>query len=278
MPIIPLKCPYCGGSLTVDSEKDAAICDFCRQPYIVKDAITKQYITNINNITADTVNVYSEKDFEIQGGKLVKYNGDSDHVVIPSTVKIIGQGVFAGMPISSVEIPDSVVEIGGNAFEGCSSLTSVTIPDSVRKIGASAFFGCSSLETAVLGSGIALIPYVMFDGCKSLASVSIPNGVQNIGAFAFHGCVKLNSVEIPESVESIGDRAFLGCNALTKVLLPSRLDKIGADAFSGTPFESELRSRSAERWKQSNLCRHCGGTFEGRFIKKCSKCGKPKDY
>lgn len=29
---------------------------------------------------------------------------------------------------------------------------------------------------------------------------------------------------------------------------------------------------------QRNLCQHCGGTFTGLFSKKCSACGKPKDY
>lgn len=30
--------------------------------------------------------------------------------------------------------------------------------------------------------------------------------------------------------------------------------------------------------KQQGLCQHCGGIFKGLFIKKCSKCGKAKDY
>eukprot|EP00437_Effrenium_voratum_P047756 CAMPEP_0181523116 /NCGR_PEP_ID=MMETSP1110-20121109/67729_1 /TAXON_ID=174948 /ORGANISM="Symbiodinium sp., Strain CCMP421" /LENGTH=50 /DNA_ID=CAMNT_0023653765 /DNA_START=54 /DNA_END=206 /DNA_ORIENTATION=- len=40
-------------------------------------------------------------------------------------------------------IPDSVTQIGGFAFLGCSSLANVIIPDSVAKIGAGAFKGCS---------------------------------------------------------------------------------------------------------------------------------------
>ena len=122
MPIIPLKCPNCGGSLTVDSSKDAAICDFCKMPYVVKDAIVQNYITNVTNINADTVNVFSEKDFEIKGGKMIKYNGESDHVEIPSNVKIIAHDAFAGMPIVNVVIPDSVLEIGDSAFENCNYL------------------------------------------------------------------------------------------------------------------------------------------------------------
>lgn len=44
MPIIPLTCPSCGANLTVDSFKDAAICEFCGKPYVVKDAIVNNYI------------------------------------------------------------------------------------------------------------------------------------------------------------------------------------------------------------------------------------------
>ena len=47
--------------------------------------------------------------------------------------------------MTEITIPDSVTEIGGGAFERCSSLTEITIPDSVTKIGDSAFSGCSSL-------------------------------------------------------------------------------------------------------------------------------------
>lgn len=30
--------------------------------------------------------------------------------------------------------------------------------------------------------------------------------------------------------------------------------------------------------KQQGLCQYCGGTFKGLFIKKCTTCGKAKDY
>ena len=31
-------------------------------------------------------------------------------------------------------------------------------------------------------------------------------------------------------------------------------------------------------YRQKGLCQHCGGTFKGLFTKKCSACGKEKDY
>lgn len=32
------------------------------------------------------------------------------------------------------------------------------------------------------------------------------------------------------------------------------------------------------QWKKQGLCQYCGGAFKGLFSKKCSKCGKAKDY
>ncbi|MBQ6612424.1 MAG: leucine-rich repeat protein, partial [Alistipes sp.] len=48
--------------------------------------------------------------------------------------------------LTTYTIPDGVVEIGGGAFEGCSSLTSITIPNSVTSIEWSAFSGCDALK------------------------------------------------------------------------------------------------------------------------------------
>ena len=45
-------------------------------------------------------------------------------------------------------IPDSVTEIGDDAFCGCTGLTSITMSRRIRKIGSSAFKGCTGLTRA----------------------------------------------------------------------------------------------------------------------------------
>ena len=53
----------------------------------------------------------------------------------------------AGKNVTSFDIPNTVTEISGSAFEYCRGLTSVTIPNSVTSIGKNAFSRCTGLTT-----------------------------------------------------------------------------------------------------------------------------------
>ena len=47
MSFVNAKCPNCGGSLQVDNGKRAAICPFCKEAYIVEDAINNALLKRI---------------------------------------------------------------------------------------------------------------------------------------------------------------------------------------------------------------------------------------
>ncbi|MFO1498643.1 MAG: leucine-rich repeat protein [Verrucomicrobiota bacterium] len=121
-----------------------------------------------------------------------------------------GMGVF---------LPKSVIEIGGDAFSGCTSLTSVTIPNSVTKIGGGAFGSCTSLIGMTIPESVTAIGDRAFYGCTSLASVTLPESVTNIGWLAFWGCTSLAGITIPNSVTYIGDSAFSYCTSLTSIVV-----------------------------------------------------------
>ena len=42
--------------------------------------------------------------------------------------------------------------------------------------------------------------------------------------------------------------------------------------------EQERIRKNAQIFRSKNLCQYCGGTFKGVFFKKCSICGKERDY
>ncbi|MBQ9752686.1 MAG: leucine-rich repeat domain-containing protein [Paludibacteraceae bacterium] len=68
-------------------------------------------------------------------------------------------------------IPNSVAEIGDNAFYNCESLDIITIPNSVTKIGNSAFNACSSLSSIILSENLTAIGDWAFDDCNNLKEV-----------------------------------------------------------------------------------------------------------
>ena len=179
-------------------------------------------------------------------------------------------------------VPETVTVIDEFAFADCTKLVSITIPNSVTKINARAFGKCTNLKYVKLPDGLNTIADGVFYGCSKLSGIRIPEGVISIGNSAFLCCTSLISVAIPKSVEVIGSGAFNGCSSLATVTFFGENIRINDGAFIGTPYkdnESIKNKRSLqERYRVQGLCQYCGGSFSGLFVKKCTKCGRSKDY
>jgi hypothetical protein len=145
-------------------------------------------------------------------------------------VTAIGGYAFSSLPVTNVIIPNSVVSIGGYAFDGCKALGKVTIGNSVTTIGDHAFDGCGLGNVIIPNSIISLGDYAFY-GCYRMTNLIIPNSVLTIGDYAFAGCAGLTNVMILDGVIIIGDFAFGGCSRLTYVRVPDSVLRIGAYAF-----------------------------------------------
>ena len=62
MGFVNARCTNCGGTLKVDSEKDAAICEYCGSTFIIEKAINYYHTINNNHITGSVVNIYGSHD------------------------------------------------------------------------------------------------------------------------------------------------------------------------------------------------------------------------
>ena len=162
---------------------------------------------------------------------------DLASVTIPNSVTNIGSDAFQNCSgLTSITISKSVTTIGNFAFKGCSNITSITIPQAATSIGLEAFSNCSSLETVNFNAqnctSMGNYDYPVFSGCTSLKTINVGDNVENIPDNAFQGCSGLTMVTISEPVTTIGTSAFYGCSGLTSVTIGNSVTVIGTNAFS----------------------------------------------
>ena len=163
---------------------------------------------------------------------LIAYRSKDTNYSIPNSVTNIGDNAFYGcQSLTNIKIPNSVTNIGDRAFASCSSLTSINIPNSVTNIGDSAFAWCKSLTNINIPNSVTNIEFCTFCRCESLNNINIPNSVTNIGDWAFLGCKSLTSINIPNSVTNIGDWAFCGCENLPSHIKSDIINRFGKEVF-----------------------------------------------
>jgi len=164
---------------------------------------------------------------DVFGANIVSntYENGQGVIKFDAPVTLIGEAAFCYCEtLKSITIPDSVTEIGKEAFTVCTSLTMFygkfaskdgrcLIVDGVLN---SFAIGCGVTEY-VIPDSVTSIGYCAFYGCTSLKSVTIPDGVIEIGEGAFVGLISLTSVTIPKSVTKIGWQAFQDCTSITRV-------------------------------------------------------------
>ena len=90
---------------------------------------------------------------------------------------------------------NSITSIEDGAFVGC-GFSTINIPESVTNIGLSAFNSCESLEAIVLPQAITEINEELFEDCYKLRTITIPKGVTTISPYAFNGCSGLKDLYI----------------------------------------------------------------------------------
>jgi len=299
-------CEYCGSAFIVEKAINY---------YNTTNQITAGVVNIYGGNSADFIiragvlEKYTGASTEVVIPNNVKIIGESafencsalTSVFIPDGVVEIRDSAFRGCSLlEKCTIPNSVSVIGYEAFRDCSKLKS---PQHLylHQLSFCAFEGCSALSEVVMEPSLQEISQRAFWGCVNLQRIVLPSTLESIGDCAFGDCTSLRNVSLPSGLKSIGDGAFLGCLALEEIVLPHDLQRIGVSAFSGCKSLREVHDLSEKCithnlsnskfeytfsdsiylrnvWKQQGRCQHCGGEFYGLFSKKCTKCGKPKDY
>lgn len=144
------------------------------------------------------------------------FGATASSVILPDGITKIGEGAFGASAIKSIDIPATVMEIGSNAFAGCTYLSSVNIPSTVVTLGNRLFSGCSALTDVDIQAAVDSIGSSMFANCTSLTDIILPSSTTVISPEAFINCRSLKSLTFPGSLKEIGCRAFYG-SGLTSI-------------------------------------------------------------
>lgn len=190
------------------------------------------------------------------------YAGD---VVIPETVVLEDGETYTVTSIDphafercydlhSVVMPNTITEIGENAFWGCyrskeEGLTVIRMSDGLRRSGTSAFYGCGALKRVEIGD-LANWCSIDFEDARANPLpwayhlvvngeepdvLRIPDGVEEVKAFTFYNLLGRRRVEFPAGVKVIGQSAFCFADDLEEVAFNADLGFVSYAAFFKCP-------------------------------------------
>lgn len=178
-------------------------------------------------------------------------------IIIPNTVKYIGEGSFqctykgAWYPATlDVRVDNNIMIVGDKAFSCRCIMDSLYLPK-VLSIGKSAFERCTELPYISLGNALHTVKERAFAGCDSLRSIELGDAIGTIGDRAFRGCENLRRVTIKGSPVIMGDSIFVGCGKLESISFGNAPDTLGVSAFEGCGSLRYLEIGDPAKWSRT---------------------------
>ena len=171
-----------------------------------------------------------------------------------------------------LEIPDSVVTIGNNAFLSCDKLEKLVISNKSSNVAEDSFLN-TEIKEIVLSDTVESIADKYFANLETLEKITVDENNQNyisidgsfynkdktklikylnesqnenaviektvtsLGQYAFTYCKYIKNVNLPDGIKEIGDETFSNCTSLETINLPDSITKIGNKAFYECPLK-----------------------------------------
>ncbi len=262
---------------------------------VIPDSV--EYVGSGNFYNTAWYNAMPDGDVYI-GKTYYKYKGDMTEnttVEIKDGTKYIADNAFYNWntenKLIAVTIPESVEEIGSDAFQSCKGLTSITIPEGVKRIGTGAFQDCTGLTSIVIPDSVTELGGFAWDGvfkdCRNLTSVTLGKGIEKIPEYEFNNCEKLTNITIPKNVKSIGRWSLGYCDyevagGYVTTTGYYKLDDFTITGYAGTAAETYAKENGFTFIALSDEHEHTFGewkvttaptcTAEGVETRTCTEC------
>ena len=141
--------------------------------------------------------------------------------------------------LSSIVLPNTLVELGTYVFSGCTLLNNIKMPSNPIEITNTFIYGSGYYNDAKnWENGILYVDNYLITTNNDLLnqqSINVKEGtiVIAINAFTNNG-KNLKSIVLPEGLKIIGSSAFSSLNSLSQINIPSSVISIGNNAFGST--------------------------------------------
>jgi len=175
----------------------------------------------------------SEDNFEIDSnGIITAYTGSNDYLTVPDiingiTVKGIGDEVFRVSSIVMIELPDSLISVGENAFRGCKSLYSFDCKN-LKQVGKNAFRNCEALTNIDL-SNLEEVSDYGFYSCVSISGI-YNDKLSTIKKYSFYRLTNAVNINLP-NVKKVEMNGLCTCLRASEIFLPN-VEYLGRSALN----------------------------------------------
>ena len=251
---------------TVDTNNGETMQAFCSGTGTMWGQTFQEQL-NYNNFDSSNLeyfvshDIVNREDHNVPNSKVVMLEGEYDDYLEAD------RGVFMNKGITSIKLPNTLVEIGSYSFDG-NQLTSVVIPAGINTIRSNAFsrnqitslslpdnigsiypqaFAYNNLTTITIPNNIGWIhPDGIFNN-NPITTVIVDGDIDGVYANGTSNCSsayiglynvsQIQNIVITDRVTYIGDCAFYNKTA-TSVTIENGLTRIGAKAF----FNNNLTS------------------------------------
>lgn len=201
---------------------------------------------------------FSEKFTTI--GNYAFYEADVEEFTIPATVTSIGGNAFSYSTLRRAVMLNAapITSTGkcASMFQGCLNLTEVVLPEDLLYIPQNMFNGCIALENFELPASVTsvsnyafaytAIRYMDLSGVKTFGTyvftgsaieeVKFGNQTTSIGTYMFVNTQHIETITLSESITTISTYAFQN-SAIKNVIFNSAVTTIASYAFSNCAVE-----------------------------------------
>lgn len=166
----------------------------------------------------------------------------------PGLKKIESFAFMDSSDLKTFRIPETVEEMGGAVFSGCTSFGGVINLPRLKSMGNNAFSKTAIREVAGLGEITALPDGTLgcFGLCTSLAKVTLPETLTYLGMNTFNGTTSLSEMNFPLNLEVIGQYAFRGSSFAVDGLSSGSIRELKNYAFTDADVTGEVNLPNLE--------------------------------